>query len=321
MLEFSEGGLVWQPVPKWVSFLIGLGSIWGTVEQTHRRIGIVSMPCDSAGAGIIALGAMLNRLTLPNADDSNSHFQRLESLGGKLPSTSIRHHRYRGRFELVRDNGRLWAKQTTSSNKLNGPGRTVIFSQHATDWRIDGEPAVEAVTGTKLMCAGLYEALSSGFGLISESNLSRSDSALCLAGRIAGEVPSRSMMSAYHFQQKGQTVDLARLLTIQGWGTDKISRLRFFNTRTGEFDRGSGSATLAVVDGDSAFLRVVDHEDFRETDLVAVINRAVQRDRLESLGQKIVEQGQWYEPDVERAGAVPEVPPGISISLLRRRKA
>ena len=38
------------------------------------------MPCESAAAGLVVLGAMRRRLSIEGANDSDSHFQRIEQL-------------------------------------------------------------------------------------------------------------------------------------------------------------------------------------------------------------------------------------------------
>ena len=40
------------------------------------------MPCESAAAGLVALGAMRRRLAVDDANDSLAHFQRIERLAG-----------------------------------------------------------------------------------------------------------------------------------------------------------------------------------------------------------------------------------------------
>jgi hypothetical protein len=94
----------------------------------------------------------------------------------------------------------------------------------------------------------------------------------------------------------------------------------FFNTRTGQFDRQSGLPNLVVVDGDAAFLKVINADEFRNSDVVGVIHRAVERDRLEAVGNMVAELAQWYVPEPERVETIPGVPRGISLSTLRRRQ-
>ncbi len=54
---FSEGGCEWRTPPPWVTSLIDIGYRWGGDFQAQRKIALVSMPCDSAAAGLIGLRA------------------------------------------------------------------------------------------------------------------------------------------------------------------------------------------------------------------------------------------------------------------------
>lgn len=56
-IEFSEAGWAWTAVPAWAGFLLQSGYRWPSRSPRERRIALVSMPCDSAGAGLISLGA------------------------------------------------------------------------------------------------------------------------------------------------------------------------------------------------------------------------------------------------------------------------
>jgi hypothetical protein len=79
-MQFSEANGAWQVIPRWADFLIRLGFEWPEGESETRRIGLISMPCDSAAAGLIALGAMRRRLELDDANDLTAHFQRIRAL-------------------------------------------------------------------------------------------------------------------------------------------------------------------------------------------------------------------------------------------------
>src|SRR5688500_700029 len=77
MIEFSERGGAWRPVSKWVGFFVRLGYGWPAVQPRPRRIALVSMPCDSAAAGLVAFGALLRDLCHPRANDIDCHYYRL----------------------------------------------------------------------------------------------------------------------------------------------------------------------------------------------------------------------------------------------------
>jgi hypothetical protein len=76
-MDFSELKGEWQPIPYWVRFLVQMGYNWPRSGTRPRRIALVSMPCDSAGAGLIALGAMVHDLVDPQANDVDAHYDKL----------------------------------------------------------------------------------------------------------------------------------------------------------------------------------------------------------------------------------------------------
>src|ERR1700694_3416217 len=77
-LLFSEADSPWQAIPRWANFLIRCGYACAGSDASSRRIGLISMPCESAAAAVVALGAMRRRLTLAQANDLTSHYQRLD---------------------------------------------------------------------------------------------------------------------------------------------------------------------------------------------------------------------------------------------------
>jgi hypothetical protein len=68
MLLFSEYGHKWQALPDWVEFLIHFGYRWHRNNLQQRRIALISMPCDSAAAGLISLGALIRDLENPDSN-------------------------------------------------------------------------------------------------------------------------------------------------------------------------------------------------------------------------------------------------------------
>jgi hypothetical protein len=325
-MQFSEADRFWQSVPRWAEFLIKCGFIWGDGPLGMRRIGIVSMPCESAAAGLVALGAMRYRLSLAGANDSVSHFERIKRLAMRSDvETFLRHETHTGRFRLEGKDkeGIVWVRRetarTSKSWNRNGPLRTIILPSNANDWRFDGEAPMQTAQGAELPYGPFYQELVEGAGVPIPTNLTQSDSGICIAGRVAGESVSKSILAGIRFQSHGYVTDLASLLTVQSWSPDTISRVTFFNARTGQIDRSTGSTRLVVCDGDAAFLRVIESAEFRKSDIVGVMHRDVERDRLESIGVKIADLAQWYAPDTELLEGMPSTPRGIAISTLKRR--
>jgi hypothetical protein len=255
-------------------------------------------------------------LELKEANDSSAHFQRIEG-GAKRQGEPVflRHRKLKGRFvvDAVDRNGMIWVRKEHSKTA----DRVTVTQRDANDWQIEGEAPVEALTGVPLPLAAFYPPLIPGSSAPLKENLHLSDSRVCLAGRSAGEKQSREILERIRFQLDGRPADLAQLLTVRAWSPGTISRVTFYNSRTRELDRLTGRANLVVADGDQAFLRVVDAEAFRDADVLAVMDRAIDRDRLEAVGNKMMDLRQWYSPWAEAAPGHP-IPGGISISVLTR---
>jgi hypothetical protein len=324
-MRFSEADAPWCTVPVWADFLLRYGFIWGEARD-KRRIGVVSMPCESAGAGLVALGAMRRRLALDDANDSLSHYQRIERLATRCEGeTFLRHDVMKGRFRLEgRDQrGLVWARKeppsTADTFEKSGPPRVVILPSNASEWQFEREAPTRAIEGAGLPYGTFYEQLIEGAPVPLASNLTQSDSAVCLAGRVAGGSVSKSVFAEIRFEINGQVADLTQLVTVHQWSPGTVSRVTFFNSRTGQLDRNTGSTELVVADGDSAFLRTLDAAEFKQSDIVGVIHRAIERDRLESLGTKLADLKQWYASDGDMLDRLPQTPAGITLSVLKRR--
>ena len=101
-MNFSEARDPWRSVPDWASFLIEFGFDWMAPTLVARRIAVVSMPSDSAAAGLIALGAMRKCLELDDANDVDSHYRRLLEIAHARPKgVYMRFANKRDRFIFV----------------------------------------------------------------------------------------------------------------------------------------------------------------------------------------------------------------------------
>jgi hypothetical protein len=317
-VQFSEVNGAWQVIPRWADFLVRLGFEWPEGESETRRIGLISMPCDSAAAGLVALGAMRRRLELDNANDLTAHFQRLRALAlrGADDGTRLRYRSRRERFvvDKIDDMGMVWVEEISSKTSY----RRTISIKTAVDWRFEGEAPVQVISGDKVLYERHYVELVQPGGAIKSSNLTRSDSGICLAGRIAGGNRTRTALAAIRFKASGDVADLSQLLTVHSWSPGMISRVSFFNCRTGQLDRSTGRPGLVVADGDMSFLKVADKEEFRQSDVVGLMYRTVERDRLEAVRGKLASLEQWYKPDTQLLCSLPQPPRGIGIAIFKR---
>jgi hypothetical protein len=193
--------------------------------------------------------------------------------------------------------------------------RITITPKDAANWQFEGEPPVECLAGIRLPYEAFYLALMSEAGRMIPKNLQLSDSRICLAGRVMGENQCWQVINTVRFHLSARETDLAHLLTAHAWSPGTVSRVTFYNTRTRKLDRATSVPQVVVADGDQAFMRVLAAEVFRSADIIGVIQRALDRDRLEAVGNKMVElRSQWYSPEPARNPA----PTGIAVSVIRR---
>jgi hypothetical protein len=317
------------PLPEWATFLIGLGYRAICAKTDRRRIFLVSLPCDSQGAGLVTLGALRRRLEVLDANDLSSHFERIKNgvaQGGRattLRRAGSRNARYQ--FDGVDKDGTLWLLEILSDSSRRSrkapprfPVRTSVTQTTATQWLFDGEAPLHVDTGDVLPWMSIYKSLPLMSGPIIDANLSTTDSAICLASRVSGDSATKSVFDSMSFSAEGVRATLSQLLTVQGWGGKAISRVSLFNSRTDKSDRPTANASVVIADGDGAFLKAISKSEFGACDIIGIINRAVDRDRLEAIGNKIEELRQWFEVDLSCTDAG-KPPLGLSVVSLKAR--
>jgi hypothetical protein len=341
MLLFSENNNGWQQVPDWVNFLIQFGYLWRTNLPQKRRICIISMPCDSAAASLIALGSLIKDLEIPEANDVDEHFnsllryarQYLESCQHCGPRCKPNETRC---GYAVRANG--WVrhlrqkptKRLKISSKTDLANGRLLYSykggtwwqnpRHSTDWQIDGEPPPQiskALYGS--LNADLYAQIVAGSKIIPE-NLKKSYSGLCFAGRVLGEASTRQICESIFFRSGDIKSSILDLLSIYSWSSsNSVSRITFFNARTEFFDRYTSSPSLVIADGDKSFLKILGRPEFQRSDAIGVYNRILDRTELENIAIRIQDLRQWYAEDLGLFDRLPTIPLGINVMIFKRR--
>ncbi len=157
-MKFSEGQDSWRSIPEWVSFLIEFGFAWLTEPHSVRRVAVVSMPSDSAAAGLITLGAMRKCLELEDATDAGSHHARLTQLARQRPpGVTLRYSKKAGTFAfdyLDRDGNPVVKKRNCSRETLY-----TIVRATALDWRIAGEAPAALIKGADVPHSDFYDQL------------------------------------------------------------------------------------------------------------------------------------------------------------------
>lgn len=345
---FHDGGRELSSLPAWASYLIKIGFRWPS--GTFRRVLLVSMPCDSAAAGLITLGSLIRDLGNPKANNIEGHYAGLlryatqyirycrvcrircvpdvAGCGYAAEASGLIRHRASG------SNSRKGRKKLFTISERTIEENRLILSRpdegNLTWWpdlngicdlQIDGEPFPENRFTEGQLSADPYRHLVDDASFISE-NLQRSYSGLCLAGRSTGEDATKHICAGIRFDILGRQIGLDELLTIQGWSRSaSISRVAFFNSRTEKFDRNVLSPALVVADGDMAFRAVIANREFQRSDVIGVIHRTLQRERLEAVGNQIQSMRQWYTDDIELVTHLAEPPRGISIAALRKSQS
>lgn len=334
---FAEGNRDWENTPGWAQFLISVGHAWPH-DLSIRRLGLISLPCDSAAAGLVALGAVVRDLENPDANDVTGHYEALARHAHQY-LTSCRDCEYRcnpdikkcgyiaealGRVRSLRSPRRVFVV----SDRTNIEQRHLAFAyqdliefpkpQFAADWYLYDQPPPVLPTNEGELCADRYRGFFPEKEVFAE-NLRRTYSGLCLAGRAAGERSTRDRFASVRFRQDGFDCRLDDLLTINRWSDAAVSRVSFFNTRTEKFDRPSESPALVVADGHVSFLKATGRREFQQSDILGVFSRTLERDALETLGNKIEAWRQWYETDDEVLSRTGPTPRGITVMILRRK--
>lgn len=312
-MQYSERNGTWQDIPYWADFLVKFGFCWPERTTECRRVALVSMPCDSPAAGLVTLGAMRKLLENHRANDINQHFIRLQN--GTDRFFRQKNNRGRYRFDHADANG-FWVVLVPQKRDT----RWNIHKNNACDWHFDDEPLVEVIAGNQLPYGSIYRDLINQGGEVQVTNLRHSHSGICLAGRVMGETKTREIMADFQLKSdRSVPVGLDQLLTVHGWSHTHISRVSFFNARTKKRDRETTPPCIVVADGDGAFLTALDYQLFSNSDIIATIDRTLERDRLEAVTQKMASMSQWYVREEKLPEELPHVPKGISVAIWMKR--
>lgn len=338
-MRFAEADGPLMEIPAWASWLIRFGYTWSHTRDGRRRIALLSLPCDSGAAGLVALGAMCQRLTIVGANDLAEHKRRVwKHVVSRRASPLLKHIRGNDHYwGLGPDRepgwaliGRVHADQESGSPIPSNPDRWPAEriglredSAELANYYFKGEAPVkmETLGGVDSLRDHFMSVLIDGERIV-EANLRCSDSGACLAGRSAGKEASQKVMKRISFVvDGGARRTLNELLSVQGWGeATRISRMNFFNPRMGDFDRQALSTSTVVADGHGSFREVLGRKDgpeFATADIIAVIDRVLEREQLEAVSRGLTDLNQWYE-DVDLPCATTP-PPGMACRVIRTR--
>jgi hypothetical protein len=320
-------------VPKWILQIINLGYTWEKDRNPwKRRICLISMPCQSVAAPLLALGALRRDLERINANNYDGHFDALcrardiyvENInisGGYVIDSKNKKWKFSSDMgnsngivvtdtrhkEFVKRNGKL-------IENLNMPCKSLITKDNAKYWRLDGYSVVEADKADQKLSKNDYLVIPECDGSIDDMNLGRSYSGLLLVGDGEGH-DTNYMQEIYKvtFYRNGQQVSLGKLLTLHPH-KNGVARMAFCNHQ--KVDLQSNDHYLVVADGASAFLKSLSH--FKMSDVIGVYSRDEPVENLAVISGKLGEISRYYEV-FDNYPSFENKHPFIATRLMQRR--
>lgn len=320
-MRFAESdSVLHETIPVWVEYLIRFGYECASNKKDLQSISLISMPCDSPGAGLVALGAMRYFLDAKyhySDDDIHSWLKNEKSRDLFCGND---------RFSYIEeDTGKIVVEEIILSDNRRNPGnprmpkRRTAFLKDL-DPRFDKEPILISAK-RKLPYLSIYEQLCPTGSTINDGNLQQSHSSVCLAAKRKGAKVTKEKLLHTRFMENSTAASLHELLSLIDGSLDVVSRVTMYNTRTEKMDRPGFPPEIVVADGIDAFLKITDKmrrsakNDFSEGNIVAVIDRTEKREKLDSLQVKLSELRQWYKADTREYSAPPK---GISLATYVR---
>ena len=342
-MRYYEGSVLHEATPAWVAVAISLGYRWCQAGNGARRIGLLSMPCESEAAGLIALGALRSDLERTTANHVDTHFDLLlracrERVAVQMrrkdscedPSWDVRNAVDDTRWSFVSYNDDLDAivlesathrpvvkRKGKSIHNPNGVCSRYIMRASAIDWQLRDCPLPQLSTDERALELSGYSDLPGCVGPILEANLRRSYDGLVLVGQGAAR-DSTYMRQFYEsgFVSADYRYPLGELLTLHHSERKYIRRLRFLNERAHQ-DNATHAAKLVVADGISALLRA--ENIFPYSDIIGVCNRDASVETILQLKNRLSEINRYYTDTDSSCSFSGGMPAGMLLRVLQRR--
>jgi len=331
-MMYSEAGKSFDYIPQWVVNLITFGYRWKeSTPDDKRRIGIISMPCESAAAAMVALGALRKDLEDGNANNLDGHFDYLKKLRDSLTVEE------KDESILIDNDGFFWKFENDSSNEEirikpanykeyikrkgriipnpNGPPSKILFSHNSYKVRLKTDPIVEVNDQGKTLSKDDYKLVPACMGKMIEDNLSKSYQGLLFVGKASGK-DSQYVRNLYdiHFKDNNSSVSLGKLLTLHHNNETPIARLKFCNNS--ELKNQSQGHYLVVADGVNAFCDSL--QFFKQSDVIGVCARDSSVESAENLLNEIAKKQRYYTD--QNNSAMSELSSkSVSIRILEKR--
>ncbi|AYM92573.1 hypothetical protein D9980_19490 [Serratia sp. 3ACOL1] len=345
-MQYFEVDMLYDEAPAWAATALTLGYQWSLSSGSNtRRIGLLSMPCESCAAGLIALGALRNDLERTTANHVDTYFDLLLQACRKRVSARMPYKgpnegsdwdlRYviddtRWRFVAHNNDGDVDAivledarhrsvikRKGKSISNQNGACHRYLMRNRATDWQLRDYPLPQLAQGGNILKISDYSELPGCAGRIVEENLSRSYEGLVLVGSGA-ERDSRYMQKLYGsgFSIADRRLPLGDLLTLHHKERKYIQRLSFLNERTQQY-KSMYPAKLIVADGIFALLCA--EKLFSDSDIIGVCSRDASTETILQLKDWMSNKIRYYT-DIDTNHFLPgDMPAGMLLRVLQRR--
>lgn len=344
-IGWFEGETTFPTIPRWVKWFIEAGRTFPEIEDDAQRLLMISTPCDSPAAALVSLGVLLRDLARENATDVANHAGAVRSWARKNLGGKIFRYAERGRrtaFEVTsigadgmltltelqnvgarRAGPRAALKLTRRAQSAGpevmkfGPGQNPdnVLLQFVPD--IEGWVPPKNLPNELGLSKESFSWIQPNWNPI-EERLRESYSGACFAGRKLGRSGTRAFLQQFGFVVERSPDRVLRcgldsMLTINGWGEDSVSRLRYCNMRgkhAGNFDDRGTALEMVVVDGADELIKAL--QIFQSKSLIAIMPRDVDSEKLEALSQSLDDRSFTRIDDCVQP-SIEQPPPGVSI--------
>lgn len=342
-MQYFEADRFYDEVPAWVASALRLGYEWSLTGSNTRRIGLLSMPCDSEAAGLITLGALRRDLESATANHVDTHFDLLlkschERARARIHSEAskeeagwdVRHVVDDTRWRFVDYDNELDAivledarhrpvirRKGKNIPNQNGACSRYLLRSHAAEWQLRDFLLSQMAPGEKGLEMSDYIDLPGCTGPIEEANLRRSYEGLVLVG--SGAARDTYYMQKFYttgFAKADRKLPLGNLLTLHHDERKIIQRLRFINAHS-QHNKAVYPAKLVVADGIPAFLSA--EKLFSNSDIIGVCNRDAPVEAILQLKDLLNDKMRYYN-DIDISGCLSgEMSAGILLRVLQRK--
>ncbi len=314
-MKYSESSNIWYEIPEWVSYLLSIGYTFAE-SVIDDGFALVSMPCDSPGAGLVALGAMRYYLSLAPLSSDDMHKRIRES--------DVLLYSGRDRFRyLGEDEGRAVVEELIRNDyRRRTPPQPIIRTALLENLNLRFENETVLASSTEMLqYSELYARLYDGSS-VNNANLGQSHSAVCLAGKRKGLSVTTKLLHEAFFRYKDERVSLYDLLSLMNGSFDVVSRVTLYNTRTEKMDRSGEQPEIIVTDGIDAFLKIIDLKRTGKISagkVIGVLDRTEKREKINSVRDKVSGLLDYYEYyELNSLSEISLPPKGMALATYKR---